>query len=133
VGIAERFPSLALFGDGRKWHFGKHVNSLTGLWGPSYWPQFGMSKCHLRLAQYGDSLPIAANSTARSANSLRHSALGPDGQFRGQGEIATIRRATLRSFGWWLVRPPQSRPVFPPKLPAGYSGSFCRVLMGNTR
>jgi hypothetical protein len=55
VGIAERFPSLALFGDGRKWHFGKHVNSLTGLWGPSYWPQFGMSKCHLRLAQYGDS------------------------------------------------------------------------------
>jgi phosphoserine phosphatase RsbU/P len=37
------------FGDGRKWHFGKHENSPTALWDPSHWPQFGMRKCHFRL------------------------------------------------------------------------------------
>jgi len=36
-------------GDTRKWHFGKHDKSLTGLWGPSYWPQLGVAKCHFRL------------------------------------------------------------------------------------
>jgi hypothetical protein len=31
-----------------KWHFGKHEKSLTGRWGSSYWPQFGMAKYHFR-------------------------------------------------------------------------------------
>jgi hypothetical protein len=32
----------------RKWHFGKHENSLTDLWRPSYSPQSGMTKFHFR-------------------------------------------------------------------------------------
>ena len=50
AGEDPRDPPLQLqsFVDRRKGNFGKHENSLTDLWRPSYSPQSGMTKCHFR-------------------------------------------------------------------------------------
>jgi hypothetical protein len=50
AGEDPRDPPLQLqsFVDRRKGNFGKHENSLTDLWRPSYSPQSGMTKCYFR-------------------------------------------------------------------------------------
>jgi hypothetical protein len=45
--LAKAKVSWTKFVGRRKWHFGKHENSLTDLWGPSYSPP-GMTKRHFR-------------------------------------------------------------------------------------